>query len=150
MLKSLTDKVYPKLQETKKHLTLTAYMDNSIRLRLPLESKKNETLDDAESATLEIKAYLPFVPKSSVSSIAVSKDHVQTVAAVESSQATNKLVQLMEKLMKRVEHLEQKGEANRDHKQTGNGRQLLVCWKCQKPRQIAKNCCTNSRQQQGN
>ena len=153
VLQSLADKAYPGLQEeAKERLALTAYLGqlDHAQVALGVKQRNPETLDDAVSATLEMEAYLPSAQKSSVSSVAASEDDVQQVAAVAPTQATDKLVLLVEKLVERVERLEEKGGANRSRKQTGNGRQPLVCWKCQKPGHIAKNCRTNSRQQQGN
>ena len=105
-LKQLADHAFPDLEDkARERLALNVYLQNleHPQVAFSVRQKCPETLDAAVSATLEIETYLP--PKGcglGVSGVEVADE--TTVAAVNPQE---KLVTLVEKLVERVEKLEQ-------------------------------------------
>lgn len=169
-LKSLVDKGFPDLpEEAKEHLALQSYLQqlDQPQVAFGVRQKRPTTIDDAVSLTLEMETYmLPPTRASTISSVQQDQeqDEATTVAAVD---PTEKLANLLERLVLRVEKLEQdrapvdrplqpvpisRKQTYRSHpqqpgrKRTFNG----TCWHCQQPGHLARDCPQNHRSRSGN
>ena len=148
-------------------LALNAYLaqlDNPY-VAFAVRQRNPETLDDAVTATLELELYL--TPKLTVASVGEqqSGEELATIGAVsgvKSGLPESKIVTMFEKLLDRVEKLEQRGSSQsqsqgrqrpvgRPPEGRGNtGTQVKFsgeCWKCGKPGHRARECWSKKKQQ---
>ena len=154
-LRKLADKAYPDLQEeARERLALNGYLAqlDQPQVAFGVKHKNPESLDAAVTATLEMEVYATPAKTGvhSVSSVeSVPEDGGATVGAVSTE---DKLVALVEKLVKCVERLES-GQKERPPWRSGQKRagpstrsktevewEEIVCWRCQQKGHIARNC----------
>ena len=106
-LRNLADKAYPELQdEARERLALNQYLQqlDQPQVAFGVKSKQPEKLDDAVSATLELETYVNMKPGGSAISC-VLEEADGAIAAVHAH--PDKLTIMMEKLMERMEKLEE-------------------------------------------
>ena len=105
-LKQLADHAFPDLEDkARERLALNVYLQNleHPQVAFSVKQKCPETLDAAVSATLEIETYLP----TKGCGLGVSGVEVEDETTVAAVNPQDKLVTLVEKLVERVEKLEQ-------------------------------------------
>ena len=157
-LRSLADKAYPDLQvEARECLALQRYLQQleQPQVAFGVKQTRPKTVDDAVAATLEMESYAATRP-TGVSALqelrngddSSSKPQEVGVAAV-TNDPTAQLTTRMERLMERIVTLEkQHAPRDRGHESTRprwmsrptQQRRRVVCWNCQRPGHIARNC----------
>ena len=146
-LRVLSEKAYPALQpQARECLAVNVYLKqiSNPQVAFAVHQKQPENLDDAVTATLEMESY---VNQTGVKE-AVASVQEETVVAAAGSQSDNRLLSLMEKLIDRVEKLEQKGSHPVPRQKapvwsSGNAREARFernCWNFGRPGHIARNC----------
>ena len=161
-LKVLADKAFPQLQnDAKEQLALNHYLGQLTdhQIAFNVRQKRPRTLDEAVSATLELESYLVpsgFPPTRLPPS--------QVVAGVRQPQ--DEMIQMLAKMMERLDHLEseqatpppRRSTGARQQRQTGaplrrdnqNPRKPVVCHKCGKEGHFARGCAARRSQPPGN
>lgn len=160
-LRFLADKAYPELQvEGRERLALNNYLaqlDNP-QVAFAVKQRNPQSLDAAVSATLELEAYA--TQKATTASVSsVMEEEESSEIAVGAVGTTDKLTTLVEKLMERMERLE-KGQTserkpakkpsqprqqrweprNPRSKTSSDDRREVVCWNCQEPGHLRRDC----------
>ena len=166
-LKTLTAKAIPTLQDdAREQLALTHYLgqlDNP-QIAFNVKQKRPKTLDEAVSATLELQSYVLKPPRADGHSQAVNTiPDVSVVAGVKQSQDT--MMQMLSKMMDRLDHLESERATPHSHRGTGARQRLtgdaprrdnpsprkpVVCHKCGKEGHFARGCAVRRSQPPGN
>ena len=166
-LRSLADKAFPDLQlEARECLAVRAYLQQLEQPQVAFSVKQSgpKTLDEAVAATLEMESYVPLFPRTAtVSSLQEERTKAEEIenkdsAGVAAINPTATLTTMLEKLMERVEILEARHSSpERKQQQEGRGatsqkprrrfsagwqrREFTgICWNCQQPGHIARNC----------
>ena len=120
-----------------------------------VKQRQPKTLDEAVAATLEMESYAVTSPIAGI--IATFQEEGKSAqeeesdgATVASINPTVKLTTMVEKLLDRVETLERRQtepanerrplRRSRSYAQPRGSRQHRVCWTCQLPGHIARNC----------
>ena len=165
-LKLLADKAFPELQEAaRSQLAINSYLQQLVhpQVAFGVKQKRPKTIDEAVSATLEMESYA--TQPGSATTVSVVEGS-ESPAVIATTQLTEKLSTLVEKLTERVERLElnQVSDTSRnrelpDHYEArGRGRggpprgrgmqraRNIRCWNCGLIGHTARNC----RQNQGN
>ena len=156
-LKTLVEKGYPELQDdAKEQLALQNYLRqfDPPQVAFSVKQKQPKNVDEAVAATIEMESYLS--PPETIGAAQCAcgqedadsiKEKTATIAPV-SGTDTTKLVGLMERLLQRVERLEQNSgrqqRYNRMNRPRMTGRE---CWACGEKGHFARNCPQTS---QGN
>ena len=164
-LRSLVDKAFPDLKpEARERFALQSYLKqlDHPQVAFSVRQRRPATLDDAVTATLEMKSYVSS-PRSGVQSVSSgpgSEDvtvEVTTPVATASTDTTARLTELMEKLTERVQTLElQATPTTREGtprppasgRRPRRGSTPIICWSCGQPGHIARTCRRPT--QQGN
>ena len=105
-LKLLADKAFPELQEAaRSQLAIISYLQqlDHPQVAFGVKQKRPKTIDEAVSATLEMESYVT-QPGSAAAIAVVEESEITAIAAT--TQLTEKLSTLVEKLTERVERLE--------------------------------------------
>ena len=143
-LRVLSEKAYPQLQpQARECLAVNAYLKQiySPQVAFAVRQKQPANLDDAVAATLEMEAYLDQSGvKGSVASV-----QEETLVGATSSQQDSRLLTLMEKLVDRVEKLEQRSNGGQSRNRQNRGGQRApvdnrACWSCGRIGHLQKNC----------
>lgn len=175
-LKSLADKAYPELPEAAREvLAVNHYLQqlDQPQVAFAVKQRRPNKLDDAVAATLEMESYAAV--KSTAAAISgVEEDETQVeIASVPVTSQNQKLTELVERLLERVEKLESSKETpphepappeERSGAGSMTGRRPPpgnfsfssraesfqgVCWTCGKRGHLARNC-RKGQKQQGN
>ena len=166
-LRSLADKAYPELQPRSAWQTYLAQLDQP-QVAFSVKQRCPKSLDEAVASTLEMESYAPLTAKH----VAVVQPEDDDVASKENEKAlvasvdpSKKLVSLLERLMDRMDVLEKNqqaspmGAAKTRHRTPStavprgarNRRDFTgLCWTCQQPGHISRNCPQNPRTKSGN
>ena len=162
-LGSLTDKAYPELQpEARELLALQAYLRNLDHPQISFSAKQRrpKTVDEAVAATPEMESYASTLSRGPESIASVqdpeddsSKEGGGVIPPVAAGDPTEKLGALLEKLMERVEDLEQRQPRSYQRRSGSSGMPTQVprwnrrrrqfaglCLNCQQPGHLARNC----------
>jgi hypothetical protein len=161
-LRELADKAYPELQvEARERLALNNYLNqlDQPQVRFGVNQKRPATLDEAVSATLEMESFL--VGPGAKQPVASVDQEEPAVAGVSPSQ--DKLTSLVEKLIERVERLENTNAEQPTQKSKpkfkrrspapehtggsprGNGRGPQgSCWTCKQRGYYSRDCPSKS------
>lgn len=153
-LQILVEKAFPNLQkEAREQMALTHYLaqiDNP-QLAFSVRQQKPTNLDTAVSATLEMESYLPQKGYSlGVACADVDKQTVQQevpVAAIGNDTAVGMMKELLDRMKKLETELEDVREPNNHRSKQKRTRQSwrprVVCWRCNRPGHIARDCYTS-------
>ena len=162
-LRSLADRAFPDLEpEARECLSYLKQLDQP-QVAFSVKQTRPRTLDEAVAATLEMESYAG----SRAGSIATLQEEsspeeenpaVSTAAVgAVGPDSMAKLTALMEKLMERIATLERqqsiqptrevKSGQSQPGRFGGRRRRGVVCWNCQQPGHLARNCRST---QQGN
>ena len=120
-LRTLAEKGFPNLsEEAREQLALQNYLQqlDQPQIAFSVKQKRPTTLDEAVTATIEMETYLPASSKVTVAMCEQEDEPAKPVPIAPISDTTAKLTSLIERLVERVEKLEQQGCSNR-----GNGTQ---------------------------
>ena len=170
-LRSLADKAYPELQpEARELLSLQTYLAqlDQPQVAFSVKQRRPKSLDEAVASTLEMESYAPPTAKP----VAVVQPEDDDVASKENEKAlvasvdpSKKLVSLLERLMDRMDVLEKNQQASTADaaktrrrtpstavpRRARNRRDFTgLCWTCQQPGHISRNCPQNPRTKSGN
>jgi len=151
-LQLLVEKAFPQLQaEAREQMALTHYLSqiDNIQLAFSVKQQKPRNLDAAVTATLEMESFLPHkgMPLT-VASTDVVHETDQSLVANTSYDPT---AQMMKELLDRMKKLEIELQEVKDPKtrqRPYSRRAQVVCWRCNRPGHIARDCYTQL--QQGN
>ena len=170
-LRLLADKAYPELQpEARELLSLQMYLAqlDQPQVAFSVKQRRPKSLDETIASTLEMESYAPPTAKP----VAVVQPEDDDVASKENEKAlvasvdpSKKLVSLLERLMDRMDVLEKNqqasptGAAKTRHRIPStavprgarNCRDFTgLCWTCQQPGHISRNCPQNPWTKSGN
>ena len=140
-LRMLADKAYPEMEDkARERLALIAYLAQleNPHLAFGVKQTNPESLDAAVSSTLELESYLSPKMSAAVSSVGVEpieKDSA-SIGSV-SSVSNDKLLNLIEKLVDRVERLEK--ELGSEQRQN-SGKRSVTCYQCGERGHTARYC----------
>ena len=139
-LRRLADQAYLEFQvEAGERLAIDQYLRQleTPQITFSVKQKRPERLDDAVAATLGMETYVLGVPDGGVTVSAAEDSEVLVAAIFE----TDKMANVMEKLVQRVESLESKlnqqssthyGSAEKDQSVTAQRRQYKPFWPTQR------------------
>ena len=159
-LKTLVDKAFPDLQqEAREHLALQSYLQQleQPQVAFGVRQKRPTTLDEAVSLTLEMETYMLSPTRASTTISTVEQNEPpEESTAVASVDQTAKLAGLLERLVTRVEKLEQHRTSSGTFSQSIS--QLPRCmstfrgqsWRCHKPGHMARDSPQSQRSPSGN
>jgi len=117
-LRTLEEKGFPNLsEEAREQLVLQNYLQqlDQPQITFSVKQKRPMTLDEAVTATIEMETYLPASSKVTVAMCGQEDEPAKPVPIAPISDTTAKLTSLIERLVERVEKLEQQGCSNRGH-----------------------------------
>ena len=140
-LRRLADKAYPEMgDKARERLALIAYLAQleNPHIAFGVKQTNPESLDAAVSSTLELESYLSPKRTAAVSSVGVEpieKDSA-SIGSV-SSVSNDKLLNLIEKLVDRVERLEK--ELGSEQRQN-SGKRSVTCYQCGERGHTARYC----------
>ena len=149
-LRTIAGKAYPDLSDAAKEtLALNAYLaqlDNP-QVAFGVKQKTPVDLDAAVTATMELESYLVMPPRAGPIPVATcDQDKQPDPAAVAAANVpTERLANIIEKLVDRVEKLETQQSSLSSSKtppvrQREKFRRDIVCYRCERRGHIAHNC----------
>ena len=153
-LQVLVDKAFPHLQgEAREQITLTHYLtqiDNA-QLAFSVKQQKPTSLDAAVSATLEMELYLP--QKGGAVRVASTEVANETTQEIPVAATGNDFTAgMMKEILDRMKKLESELQEVREPSQSRNKQKSyyirqnhkvpVVCWRCNRPGHIARDCYT--------
>ena len=160
-LRSLADRAFPDLQpEARECLALQSYLKqlDQPQVAFSIRQTRPRTLDEAVAATLEMESYAGSRAAGTIATLQEERSVEEGSSASGSTAAvvavspdpTANLTALMEKLMERVATLERQ-QSTQPAKEVkpgqssagrsgGRRRRGIVCWNCQQPGHLARNC----------
>lgn len=109
-LKMLADKGFPDLsEEAKEQLALQTYLQQleQPQIAFGVKQRRPKTLDEAVTATMEMEIYLPASSRVPVAMCEPEDESTEPATIAPVSDTTAKLTSLIERLVERVEKLEQ-------------------------------------------
>ena len=150
-LQNLADKAFPHLQaEARDQLALTHYLAQieNPQLAFSVKQQKPANLDAAVSATLEMESYLPSKLMTARTDLegSTKTDTVTAASTKEDLESTSHLMkQLLERMGRMEVELHQSKQIQLSRRKTDSNSQPqrkppVVCWNCNRPGHIARNC----------
>ena len=143
----LASKAFPTLQdEAREELALSRYLDqlSDPQVSFGVKQRRPKTIHEAVSSTIELQSYL--LTKSSNCNVRqVTEKEPEEEAAVAMIQSTQKgLMEMMQKLVGRVEQLELTSQKSRQPapRRSQANRQMgaVVCYRCGQQGHLARGC----------
>ena len=163
-LKMLADKGFPDLsEEAKEQLALQTYLQQleQPQITFGVKQRRPKTLDEAVTATIEMETYLPASSRVPVAMCEPEDESTELATIAPVSDTTAKLASLIERLVERVEKLEQQAgprmqqlgasySARRVSRASRSRAASGACWNCGVPGHFARDCRRNRPSSQGN
>ena len=155
-LRVLSEKAYPQLQlQARECLAINAYLKqiSNPQVAFAVRQKHPGNLDEAVTATLEMESYVVYQSAGVKGSVASVQE--ETLVAATSSQQDTRMLSLLEKLVDRVEKLEQSsrdscrgGPSRQNTNRQSRGAQRTpvgsrACWSCGRIGHLQKDCPSN-------
>ena len=147
----LVNKAFPNLQEeAREQLAISKYLDQlrDPQVSFEVKQRRPRKLSEAVAATIELESYLPQTNR--ISRISQSEEPPmtdQTIAAIQSTQKD--LFGVVQKLVERVEQLEQKPRINPQEQPQrllrDGGRRVITCLRCGREGHYARGCAMPGR-----
>ena len=148
----LISKAFPHLQaEARDQLALTHYLSQieNPQLAFSVKQQKPANLDAAVSATLEMESYLPSkltTARADLEGITKTENVAAAATTKEDMESTSHLMkQLLERMGRMELELHQSKQTQSPRRKTdlnsqSQRRSPVVCWNCNRPGHIARNC----------